>query len=49
MNSRNATYFRKWASVHPVFLNDTVNETENETVLVSQLSKKQQIILVQLF
>lgn len=35
--------------VHPVFLNDTVNETENETenetVLISQLSKRQQIIL----
>ena len=40
---------RKGNAVHPVFLNDTVNETENETenetVLVSQLSKKQQIIL----
>lgn len=48
--SQNLRQFnRKGNAAHPVFLNDTVNETENETdnetVLVSQLSKKQQIIL----
>ena len=43
--SQNLRQFnRKGNAVHPVFLNDTVNETENETVLISQLSKKQQII-----
>lgn len=43
------SWFMATVPVHPVFLNDTVNETENETenetVLVSQLSKRQQIIL----
>jgi len=28
-----------------VFLNETENETENETVLLSQLSKRQQVVL----
>ena len=43
------SWFMATVPVHPVFLNDAVNETENETenetILLSQLSKRQQIIL----
>ena len=39
------SWFMATVPVHPVFLHETENETENETILLSQLSKRQQIIL----